>query len=263
MDSSPTPESTDAVVVNDVVRVYGDNRVLDGIDLRVTPGEKLTIIGPSGSGKSTLLRLIMGLERPDGGDVRVLGRSVFRSPNGGEATDAEVREAVRPVGMVFQRFHVFPHMTALENVTLGPRRVRGMDREAANALGRETLERVGLDDKVDAYPSSLSGGQQQRVAIARALAMEPRVLLFDEITSALDPELVGEVLAIVRALAKETDVTMMLVTHQMGFARAFSDRIAVTDGGKILETGPPEQIFDAPQHERTERFLRSVLDANG
>ncbi|MCG0238074.1 MAG: amino acid ABC transporter ATP-binding protein [Firmicutes bacterium] len=230
---------------------FGKLHVLKGIDLHVRPGEVVCVIGPSGSGKSTLLRCINRLEEPTEGRIYIDGRPL---PPGGPELD-QVRAKL---GMVFQRFHLFPHMTALENVMSGPVIVKKMDRAAARRLALELLAKVGLAEKADAYPSQLSGGQQQRVAIARALAMEPKAMLFDEPTSALDPELVGEVLAVMKDLARE-GMTMVVVTHEMGFAREVADRVIFMDGGVIVEEGPPEVIFTSPREERTRAFLSKVL----
>ncbi|HYF92981.1 MAG TPA: amino acid ABC transporter ATP-binding protein [Symbiobacteriaceae bacterium] len=230
---------------------FGSLHVLKGIDLEVKQGEVVVVIGPSGSGKSTLLRCINRLEAPSGGTISVAGEVV---PAGGRGLD-RVREEL---GMVFQRFNLFPHMTALKNVTLGPLKVRKMGAAKAEALAQELLAKVGLADKAHAFPSHLSGGQQQRVAIARALAMQPKAMLFDEPTSALDPELVGEVLEVIKQLARE-GMTMMVVTHEMGFAREVAHRVIFMDEGRIVEEGPPEQIFRQPREERTRAFLRKVL----
>ncbi|MFZ5824739.1 MAG: amino acid ABC transporter ATP-binding protein [Bacillota bacterium] len=230
---------------------FGKLHVLKGIDLEVRQGEVVCVIGPSGSGKSTLLRCINRLEPPTEGVITVADKQV---PSGGKALD-QVREEL---GMVFQRFNLFPHKTALQNVTLGPIKVRKMDSASANELGLRLLEKVGLADKANAYPAHLSGGQQQRVAIARALAMQPKAMLFDEPTSALDPELVGEVLEVMKALARE-GMTMMVVTHEMGFAREVAHRVIFMDEGRIVEEGAPEQIFREPREERTRSFLRKVL----
>lgn len=230
---------------------FGSLHVLKGIDLHVHPGEVVVVIGPSGSGKSTLLRCINRLEEPTGGEITVAGEKV---PAGGRNLD-RIREEL---GMVFQRFNLFPHMNVLKNVMLGPVKVRGMAEKDAQALALKLLEKVGLQDKAQAYPAHLSGGQQQRVAIARALAMQPKAMLFDEPTSALDPELVGEVLSVMKSLANE-GMTMMVVTHEMSFAREVAHRVIFMDGGKIVEEGSPEQIFTAPREERTRSFLRKVL----
>jgi len=234
-----------------LARSFGGHAALRGVSLDVLPGEKLVVIGASGCGKSTLLRCINGLEVPDEGSVTVDGFELRPGRPGLDRHRAEV-------GMVFQRFNLFPHMTALENVALAPRRVRGLPREEARARGRALLSRVGLEEKEGAYPAQLSGGQQQRVAIARALAMQPKVMLFDEVTSALDPELVREVLEVMRALAAE-GMTMIVVTHEMRFAREVGTRLVFMDEGRIVEEGPPAQVLDAPREERTRAFLSKVL----
>lgn len=231
---------------------YGDLEVLKGIDLTVKKGEVVCLIGASGSGKSTLLRCVNGLEVYQGGAIRVDDRLV-------EAERKSIRDIRTRVTMVFQRFNLFPHRTALENVTEGPIYVKGEPRAEAEAYGRELLARIGLADKADAYPDRLSGGQQQRVAIARALAMRPEAILFDEPTSALDPELVGEVLAAMRQLAEE-GMTMLVVTHEMGFAREVADRVLFMHGGMILEEGPAAEVLGNPQHERTRDFLGRILE---
>ena len=233
-----------------VAKTFGQFRALDGIDLDVGEGEILVVIGPSGSGKSTLIRCINRLETHDEGEIVVDGHRV----DGGRALAAVRAE----VGMVFQSFNLFPHLTALRNVAIAPVRVRGLAWGEAEARARKLLGRVGLADKVDKYPSQLSGGQQQRVGIARALAMEPKILLFDEPTSALDPEMVGEVLEVMQGLAR-TGVTMIVVTHEMGFARRVADRIVFMDQGRIVESGPPAKLFDAPDDPRLRAFLRAIL----
>ncbi|MFE3634111.1 amino acid ABC transporter ATP-binding protein [Streptomyces cellostaticus] len=240
------------IQVQDLHKSFGDNHVLRGIDLEIGQGEVVCVIGPSGSGKSTLLRCVNLLEEPTGGRVFV---------GGTELTDPDVDiDAVRRrIGMVFQQFNLFPHLNATENLTLPQRRVLGRDKATAARIAAENLARVGLADKARAYPSSLSGGQQQRVAIARALAMGPEVMLFDEPTSALDPELVGDVLAVMRRLAEE-GMTMMVVTHEMTFAREVADRVVFMDGGVIVEEGGPGQVIGAPRHERTRHFLSRLLD---
>jgi polar amino acid transport system ATP-binding protein len=254
----------DAIVhMRGVNKSYGDLRVLRDLDLEVARGERLAVIGPSGSGKSTLLRLLMTLERPDSGLIEVDGDPLYEIERGGRRVAGDERHLRRvrgKVGMVFQHFNLFPHMKALENVVLAPMRVLGMSRGEADARGRELLSMVGLGDKVDAYPAQLSGGQKQRVAIARALALQPRVMLFDEVTSALDPELVGEVLQVLRRLAQDTDMTMIVVTHEMSFARDIADRVAFFDHGRVVEDDTPDVIFANPQHERTREFLRAVLE---
>ncbi len=231
-------------------KAFGENEVLKGIDLSIEAKEVVVIIGPSGSGKSTLLRCMNYLEQPTAGLVTVDG-----IPLDGEAHINKVREEV---GMVFQRFNLFPHMTVLENIMLAPMKVKKIARAEAEKTARELLSRVGLAEKADSYPSQLSGGQQQRVAIARALAMHPKVMLFDEPTSALDPEMVGEVLDVMRSLAKE-GMTMVIVTHEMGFAREVGDRLLFVDEGRIIEQGVPKEVFEHPKEERTKLFLSKVL----
>ena len=229
---------------------YGDNHVLKGIDLDIREKEVVVIIGPSGSGKSTLLRCMNYLEEQTAGAICVDGILL-----GSEGNINKVREEV---GMVFQRFNLFPHMTVWKNIMLAPMKVKGMAKAEAEATARELLARVGLADKAESYPEQLSGGQQQRVAIARALAMHPKVMLFDEPTSALDPEMVGEVLDVMRALAKE-GMTMVVVTHEMGFAREVGDRLLFVDDGRIIEEGRPKDVFEHPKEERTKSFLSKVL----
>jgi polar amino acid transport system ATP-binding protein len=238
------------ISIRNISKSFGTNLVLDGISLDVAQGEVVCVIGASGSGKSTLLRCVNGLETYDGGDITVEGQRVDQV---GRHMIA-IRERV---AMVFQRFNLFPHRTALENVMEGPIYVKHESRNAAAAKARKLLAQVGLAGKEDAYPRNLSGGQQQRVAIARALAMQPRAILFDEPTSALDPELVGEVLAVMRALADQ-GMTMIVVTHEMGFAREVADRVVFIDRGHIVEQGPARAILSDPQHERTKDFLRRV-----
>ena len=244
---------------------YGDNIILDRIDLNVRQGEKVAVIGPSGSGKSTLLRLIMTLEPPDAGSIEVDGDDIWTmTGNGGQSTadEAHLRMVRRKIGMVFQQFNLFPHMTALENITCAPRLVLGKTKDEAEIQARDLLAMIGLPEKADAYPSQLSGGQKQRIAIVRALAMEPKIMLFDEITSALDPELVGEALNVLRDLASREDMTMIFVTHQMHFARDISDRVLFFDGGRIVEQGEPGQIFTSPDSPRLREFLRLILEAD-
>jgi polar amino acid transport system ATP-binding protein len=258
--SSATPEGS-IVSMRGVEKRYGELRILRGLDLDVTRGEKLALIGPSGSGKSTILRILMTLESIEAGEVRI-GEDFLWTARGDASVRAEKRELARVrrrVGMVFQHFNLFPHMSVLRNITEAPIHVLGMARADAERRARELLESVGLSGKADARPSELSGGQKQRVAIARALAMEPEIMLFDEVTSALDPEVVGEVLDVLRALAQGSGMTMLLVTHEMGFARELSDRVLFMDGGRIVESGPPAQIFDSPREERTQAFLRRIL----
>jgi polar amino acid transport system ATP-binding protein len=245
----------------DVHKRFGKLDVLRGITFDVARGEVVVIIGPSGSGKTTLLRCINHLEAVDRGRIYVDGQPVgYREVKGKfvEKSEREVARMRASIGMVFQRFNLFPHLTALGNVVDAPIHVRKLKRAEAVKAGRAMLEKVGLGDKFDAYPAQLSGGQQQRVAIARALAMEPRVMLFDEPTSALDPELVGEVLEVMKSLARE-GMTMIVVSHEMGFAREVADRMVLMDEGVIVEEGPPAQFFDNPRHERTKLFLSKIL----
>ena len=236
--------------IENLRKSFGDVEVLKGINLTIKEKEVVVIIGPSGSGKSTLLRCMNYLEEPTSGEVSVDGIVLD-----GEANINKVREEV---GMVFQRFNLFPHMTVLQNIMLAPIKVRHVAKQEAEETARKLLARVGLVDKADAYPSQLSGGQQQRVAIARALAMKPKVMLFDEPTSALDPEMVGEVLDVMRKLAEE-GMTMVIVTHEMGFAREVGDRLLFVDDGRIIEQGDPKEVFEHPKEERTRLFLSKVL----
>ncbi|MFL5908204.1 MAG: amino acid ABC transporter ATP-binding protein [Solirubrobacterales bacterium] len=241
---------------------FGPLQVLKDFSLEVAPQEVVCLIGPSGSGKSTFLRCVNHLEKIDAGRLWVNGHLVgYREQNGQlyEMPEQEIAGKRAEIGMVFQRFNLFPHMTALGNVSEGPIRVKRVRKRDAVARGRELLERVGLADKINEYPARLSGGQQQRVAIARALAMEPALMLFDEVTSALDPELVKEVLDVMRALARE-GMTMIVVTHEMGFAADVGDRVVFLDGGVIVEEGPARQVIESPREERTKRFLGLVLE---
>jgi polar amino acid transport system ATP-binding protein len=245
----------------DVHKRFGKLEVLRGVSTDVQRGEVVVLIGPSGSGKTTLLRCINHLETLDSGRIYVDGELVgYREADGRLREDSE-REVARKraaIGMVFQRFNLFPHLTALANVCEAPMRVKKVPRDAAEALGRELLTKVGLEDKIEEYPARLSGGQQQRVAIARALAMEPKLMLFDEPTSALDPELVGEVLDVMKSLARE-GMTMVVVTHEMGFAREVASRAVFMDEGLIIEEGTPEELLRSPKEERTKAFLNRVL----
>ncbi|MDQ3778898.1 MAG: amino acid ABC transporter ATP-binding protein [Actinomycetota bacterium] len=234
-----------------VVKRFGDNVVLDGVDVTVDPRQVLVVIGPSGSGKSTLLRCINLLEPIQGGRILFEGEEITRK-------GVDARAVRQKIGIVFQQFNLFPHLKALDNVTLAARRVKKMPRKQAEARGRALLARVGLEEKADSYPHQLSGGQQQRVAIARALMMDPHVMLFDEVTSALDPELVGEVLVVMRYLA-ESGMTMVVVTHEMQFAREVGDRLVFIDEGRIVEEGVPGEVLSNPTQERTRRFLRRSL----
>jgi ABC-type polar amino acid transport system, ATPase component len=248
------------VVAADVRKRFGDNEVLRGIDIAVPKGEVLCIIGPSGSGKSTFLRCINQLERIDGGAIWVAGELVGYRREGNflhELTDAEIARQRRRIGMVFQRFNLFPHLTAVENIIEGPVQVLGEKPAEARERAEALLARVGLSDKRDAYPAHLSGGQQQRVAIARALAMRPELLLFDEPTSALDPELVGEVLGVMRDLAG-SGMTMIVVTHELGFAREVGNRVAFMDQGQLVEIGDARQVLTEPQQARTRAFISAV-----
>ncbi|HEY5943555.1 MAG TPA: amino acid ABC transporter ATP-binding protein [Solirubrobacterales bacterium] len=239
---------------------FGQLEVLRGVDLEVRKGEVVCVLGPSGSGKSTLLRCLNLLEPPEEGDIHLEGRSICKGAGSGTGEQSWELDFVRQrVGIVFQQFNLFPHKTALQNVTLAQEKVLGRRTAEARAKGTELLQRVGLSDKVDEYPERLSGGQQQRVAIARALAMDPHVMLFDEVTSALDPELVKEVLDVMRELAEE-GMTMIVVTHEIGFARDVADRVVFMDGGVIVEEGPPSQVIDNPREARTQKFLGLVLE---
>jgi glutamine transport system ATP-binding protein len=238
--------------MENVHKYFGDLEVLKGIDLIIEPGEVVVIVGPSGSGKSTLLRCINRLEKITSGRIEVDGYDL-------NSKNTDINKIRTEATMVFQQFNLFPHMTVMGNVTLGPMKVRGLSRAKAESLGGELLTKVGLAEKADIYPRQLSGGQQQRVAIARALALGPKVLLFDEPTSALDPELVGEVLEVMRKLAKE-GMTMVVVTHEMGFAKEVADRCIFIDEGVIMEEAPPVRFFDNPDHPRLRDFLGKVLE---
>lgn len=243
---------------------FGALKVLDGLSFDVMPGEKLALIGPSGSGKTTILRILMTLETITGGHIEVCGEQLYHMQRGGRevpADEAHLHHMRHHIGMVFQHFNLFPHKSVLDNITLAPVLTKGESKAKAEARAKELLEMVGLADKAQAMPSQLSGGQKQRVAIARALALKPRIMLFDEVTSALDPELVEEVLLVMKRLAAETDMTMLLVTHEMGFAHEFADRVLFFDKGRIVEQGPPAQIFRNPTHERTQTFLRKIIAA--
>ena len=261
MSAQSAPESTDAgptgaedgiIVCRDVHKWFGQLHVLRGIDLTVKAGEVVVIFGASGSGKSTFIRTINRLEEHQRGEIVVDGIALTNDVRNIAAIRSEI-------GMVFQSFNLFPHLTALENVTLAPIRVRRYPRRDAESVGMELLKRVGIPEQAHKYPAQLSGGQQQRVAIARALAMNPKIMLFDEPTSALDPEMIGEVLDVMKGLAQDQGMTMICVTHEMGFARAVADRMVFFDHGVIVEEGPPSQIFEAPEHERTKRFLSQIL----
>jgi len=239
------------VELRGVRKAFGDNVVLDGIDLEVDRGEAIVIAGPSGSGKSTMLRCVNGLETIDGGEIRFDDEAI-------SGARRDLHRVRAQIGMVFQQFNLFPHMTVLDNVVLGPVRVKGTERREALERGRALLERVGIAEKAGAYPADLSGGQQQRVAIARALAMDPKLMLFDEPTSALDPEMIREVLDVMRDLARE-GMTMLVVTHEMGFAREVCDRLIFIDGGRIVEEGPPDEFFSAAKSDRAREFVDKII----
>jgi polar amino acid transport system ATP-binding protein len=250
------------VQVSGLSKRFGEIEVLRDVDLAVAAGEKVAIIGPSGSGKTTLLRCVAHLERPTTGHVEIAGERIGEKLVNGkwrEMSDREIARIRTGIGMVFQRFNLFPHLTALENVMLGPTRVLRLSRAEAEPLARELLRKVGLAHKAADYPERLSGGQQQRVAIARSLAMQPRLMLFDEATSALDPELIGEVLNVMRTLAQD-GMTMLIVTHEMQFAEDVADRVIFMDHGRIVDEGPPHELFRSPSHPRTQAFLHAVVD---
>ncbi|WP_280519768.1 ectoine/hydroxyectoine ABC transporter ATP-binding protein EhuA [Siminovitchia terrae] len=254
----PTPDQP-IVRYRDIRKSFGDFEVLKGLDLDIKQGEKITIIGPSGSGKTTIIRMLMTLEEPTSGTIIVDGEPLWHEVVKGElvsAREKHLRRVRGKIGMVFQQYNLFPHMTILKNVTEAPIHVLGMPKQEAKKRALAMLEKVGLQDHVHKYPIQLSGGQQQRVAIARALVMEPKVMLFDEVTSALDPELVGEVLQVIKDIAQTTNMTMILVTHEMDFAREISDRVVFIDKGKIVEQGPPEQVLENPKTERLNTFLK-------
>ena len=252
-NANPPVDGSELIRFEDVTKRFGANTVLDGLDFTVASGKHVTLIGPSGSGKTTILRLLMTLTKPDEGTITVAGERLF------PAREAELREARKKIGMVFQQFNLFPNMKVLRNITEAPVTVLRLPKDEAEQRALELLELVGLADKADAYPTQLSGGQQQRVAIARALAMRPQVLLLDEVTSALDPELVAGVLDLLRDIARTTDITMLCVTHEMNFARDISDQVLMFDSGRVIESGPPERIFSDPEQDRTREFLSAVL----
>ncbi len=263
----PTTDDTvgrdqDAMIRFDKVgKRFGKLVVLDDLDFTVGRGEKVTLIGPSGSGKTTILRLLMTLEQVSDGVIWVDGQPLTHEHRGAKlvpAKEKHLRTVRKKIGMVFQQFNLFPNMTVLENITEAPVHVLGRSKGQARARATELLEMIGLAEKAHAHPAQLSGGQQQRVAIARCLAMDPKVMLLDEVTSALDPELVGDVLDLLRDIAESTDITMLIVTHEMRFARDVSDRVMMFDGGRVVEQGPPRQLFEDPHNERTRAFLRAV-----
>ncbi|WP_248286173.1 ectoine/hydroxyectoine ABC transporter ATP-binding protein EhuA [Desulfosporosinus shakirovi] len=246
------------VTYNNISKSYGDLQVLKNIDLEIAPGEKVALIGPSGSGKTTLARLLMTLEEPTSGTIEVEGEMLWHQRVNDKlikANEKHLHQVRGNIGMVFQHFNLFPHMTILRNVMEAPRNVLGLSKDEAKERAVKMLEQVGLSSKIDAYPAQLSGGQKQRVAIARALVMRPKVMLFDEPTSALDPELVGEVLEVIKAIASEGEMAMLLITHEMDFAKDVADRILFFDQGKIIEQGPPKKIFNNPESERLQTFL--------
>jgi polar amino acid transport system ATP-binding protein len=248
------------VKLQGICKRFGSLEVLKGVDIDIGKGEVVCVLGPSGSGKSTLLRCVNLLEPPEEGDIYIEGKSICKGPGSGTGESSWELDFVRQrVGIVFQQFNLFPHKTALQNVTLAQEQVLGRPKQEAREKATQLLERVGLGDKLNQYPETLSGGQQQRVAIARALAMDPHVMLFDEVTSALDPELVKEVLDTMRELAEE-GMTMIVVTHEIGFAREVADRVVFMDGGVIVEEGPPAEVLESPREERTKQFLGLVLD---
>ncbi|MFD2671312.1 ectoine/hydroxyectoine ABC transporter ATP-binding protein EhuA [Marinicrinis sediminis] len=254
------------VEYREISKSFGDLEVLHSIDLDIRPGEKVAIIGPSGSGKTTLGRLLMTLEEPTSGTIKVDGEYLWHKEVGGKLVRADEKHLHKvrgSIGMVFQHFNLFPHMTIMRNVTEAPIRVLGKSKKEAEQEAMAMLEKVGLSDKADNYPSQLSGGQKQRVAIARALVMHPKVMVFDEVTSALDPELVGEVLEVIKDIAREGDMAMLLITHEMDFAYEVADKVIFTDGGYIVEQGPPQQIFENPESDRLQSFISRFREGTG
>lgn len=260
---APYSDGTPRIVFEDVSKQFGKNVVLNDLNFNVAKGERVTLIGPSGSGKTTILRLLMTLEELSGGYIYVDGDPLtHRKNDGGKRVTMKPKEvaAIRKrIGMVFQQFNLFPNMSVIENITEAPIHVLGQSKDEAREKAKGLLDQVGLGDKAEEHPTRLSGGQQQRVAIARALAMEPEILLLDEVTSALDPELVGDVLGVLRDVANNTDITMLLVTHEMQFARDVSHRVMMFDAGHIIEEAEPDAMFSNPQHERTKKFLQAIL----
>lgn len=252
------------IKVDAISKSFGTFKVLDGLSMQVMPREKLALIGPSGSGKTTILRILMTLERIDGGHIQIEGEQLYHMERNGQllpADDRHLTQMRQKIGMVFQLFNLFPHKSVIDNVTLAPMLTKGTPRVAAEKRAMELLDMVGMADKAKAMPAQLSGGQKQRVAIARALALQPKIMLFDEVTSALDPELVEEVLNVLWRLCAETDMTMLLVTHEMGFAHDFADRVLFFDRGRIVEEGKPDEIFRHPKQERTQGFLKKIIAA--
>lgn len=263
LDSSSATEEAPAIEFTDVEKRFGDHVVLKDLNFSVNKGDRVTLIGPSGSGKTTILRLVMTLEEANEGYIFINGEPLTHEERGGrrvELKEKHKNEMRKRIGMVFQQFNLFPNMTVLENIIEAPVHVLGMTKSEATEKAMDLLERVGLPDKANSHPMELSGGQQQRVATARALAMDPEILLLDEVTSALDPEIVGEVLEILRDIARETDITMLIVTHEMQFAKDVSNRVMMFDGGQIVEEGDPEKMFSNPDHQRTKDFLSAVLN---
>ncbi|GAA3825950.1 ectoine/hydroxyectoine ABC transporter ATP-binding protein EhuA [Streptomyces coacervatus] len=260
--ANPAVDGSELIRFDKVTKRFGANTVLDSLDFTVSSGKHVTLIGPSGSGKTTILRLLMTLTTPDEGSIRVGGDYLTHEErNGGlvPAGEKHVREVRKNIGMVFQQFNLFPNMKVMRNITEAPVHVLGLSKDEAEERARELLDLVDLTEHADKYPTQLSGGQQQRVAIARALAMRPQVLLLDEVTSALDPELVAGVLDVLRDIAHTTDITMLCVTHEMNFARDISDEVLMFDAGRVIESGSPQKIFTEPDHERTRQFLSAVL----
>ncbi|MGB8944635.1 MAG: ectoine/hydroxyectoine ABC transporter ATP-binding protein EhuA [Streptomyces sp.] len=259
---NPAVDGSELIRFDKVTKRFGSNTVLDELDFSVDSGKHVTLIGPSGSGKTTILRLLMTLMKPEEGTIKVGGRYLTHEEKNGKlvpAGEKYIREVRKNIGMVFQQFNLFPNMKVLRNITEAPVQVLGLSKDEAEERARGLLELVGLTEHIDKYPNQLSGGQQQRVAIARALAMRPQVLLLDEVTSALDPELVAGVLDVLRDIAHTTDITMLCVTHEMNFARDISDQVLMFDSGRVIESGTPEKIFTEPEHERTREFLSAVL----
>jgi polar amino acid transport system ATP-binding protein len=262
--ASQEPMPAPIIKIDGISKSFGAFRVLDGLSMEVMPGEKLALIGPSGSGKTTILRILMTLERIDYGHIIVEGEQLYHMERDGRLLPADERHLTRmrqKIGMVFQLFNLFPHKCVIDNVTLAPILTKSTPRAAAEKRAMELLDMVGMADKARSMPAQLSGGQKQRVAIARALALSPKIMLFDEVTSALDPELVEEVLNVMRRLAAETDMTMLLVTHEMGFAHDFADRVLFFDRGRIVEEGKPDDIFRHPKQERTQTLLKKIIAA--
>ena len=253
---------TPHIEFRDVIKRFGSNTVLDDLNFTVEKGERVTLIGPSGSGKTTILRLVMTLEELTDGFIYIGGRPLQYEQSGSRRVriaDKRRRQTTQQIGMVFQHFNLFPNMTVRENLVEAPIHVMGLSKDEAASKAEGLLDKVGLSDKKDAHPSQLSGGQQQRVAIARALAMDPEILLLDEVTSALDPELVGEVLGVLKDIAGETDISMLIVTHEMQFAKDVAHRVMMFDQGSVVEEGRPDKIFSEPENQRTQDFLRAVL----